>query len=326
VQPWLFTKELQAMNPIRLDERASAIWCLIAGIFVAYLIALGAGLIRFVLVDIILVIALCAAGLALSVAYSTIRQDDRIARLARGMVELFLLSFLAGSLSYAAASLNRPLWDEVFAEWDRALGFDWHYWLAFLNANTLIHHVLAFAYLSMIPQMAIVLIALSAFSRFLALDTFLLAFGITALVTVTIAAFMPALSPLVHYGITPDQYPNITLAVPLEFTGQVEALRNGTLKIVDLSGAQGLVTFPSFHTACGVLLLLAFWQAPYVRWVGVPANILMILSVPIQGSHYIVDVIAGAAVAILAWKSASLFVAATGATRTSAGYEAAPAE
>lgn len=99
----------------RLDDRTSAIWSLIAGIFLVYAVALGIGLIRFVPLDLVFVIALCAVGLTMSFVYTTIRQDDRIARLSRAMVELFLLSFLAGSLSYAAASLNRPLWDDVRA-------------------------------------------------------------------------------------------------------------------------------------------------------------------------------------------------------------------
>ncbi len=314
------------MLRLALDDRAPLIWSLIAFLFALYAVALTSGMILFKPLDLAGVGATIVAGLALSGVYSTIRPDERIARLARGTVELFLLSFLAGALSYAAATFNRPLWDEVFHAWDRAIGFDWHYWLAFLNANPPIHYVLAAAYLSMIPQMVLVVVALASFRRFEALDTFLLAFGATAFVTVIIAGFMPALSPLVHYGVTPDDYPNITLAVPLEFAEQVFALRDGSMRMIDLSGAQGLVTFPSFHTACSVLLLLAFWQAPYVRWIGAVANTLMILSVPIEGSHYLVDVFAGGALAVIVWAIASRLVASTGRSRHAPAARPAPAE
>jgi hypothetical protein len=142
------------------------------------------------------------------------------------------------------------------------------------------------------------------------LERFLLAFGLAAACTISISAFVPALSPLVFYGIIPADYPNITLAVALEFVSQTAALREGSLRLVDLGGAQGLVTFPSFHTACGVLLL-RFWGVPYVPWAGLLMNALLIVAVPIEGSHYLVDVPAGAVAAVAAWHIAGALRGAT---------------
>jgi hypothetical protein len=153
----------------------------------------------------------------------------------------------------------------------------------------------------MIPQLGLVLVALATVRAYRTLDAFLLAFGIAASVSVVVSGFLPALSPLVHYGIGPSDHPNITLAVPLEFEQHVQALRAGSMRMIDLSGAQGLVTFPSFHTATSVLLILAFWQVPYVRWPALALNGLLLLSVPIEGSHYLVDLIAGVFVALASW-------------------------
>jgi membrane-associated phospholipid phosphatase len=112
---------------------------------------------------------------------------------------------------------------------------------------------------------------------------------------------MPALSPLAHFAITPADHPNIVLAVPREFEVQALALRDGSMRMIELGEAQGLVTFPSFHTVVAVLLLLGFRHVPYLRWVGLVLNVLMLVSIPIEGSHYLVDLIAGIGVAWLAW-------------------------
>ena len=248
--------------------------------------------------------AAVAALMAGSAFYGRVRGDLRLARLFRGSAELLLLTVTVGSLSYAAAALNRPLWDEVLTAWDQRLGFHWPDWLHLLNDHPNVHAVLAVAYRSMIPQFFLALVALVAVRNYRGTDLFLVAFALSAWVCVSVSALMPALSPLVHFGVTPAEYPNITLAVPLEFASQVQALREGTLHITELSGAQGLVTFPSFHTSSAVILMLAFWQVPYIRWPGLAANAVMLLSIPVEGSHYIVDVIAGIAVGLGCWKAA----------------------
>jgi len=249
-------------------------------------------------------LAVVAGLLGISAIYTRLRPDIRLARLARGMAELCLLVFMIGSLSYSGATLAMPLRDDWLQAADQALGFDWRYWLGVLDASPRIHQVLVVAYHSMLPQTVLLVVVLAAFRAYRELDRYLLSYGIAATVTVAIAAVMPALSPIVHLGIVPSDHPNIVLAVPMEFQEQARALRDGSLRMIDLSGAQGLVTFPSFHTVSAVILILAFSAAPYLRWPAFILNGLMLLAIPIEGSHYIVDVIAGAALALMAWSVA----------------------
>jgi membrane-associated phospholipid phosphatase len=254
------------------------------------------------------VVALVSVFLGGSALYTLYRPNPRLARLLSATAELLLLWVMIGALSYCGVALGRPLWDEVFQSWDEALGFNWRFWLGVLNDHPSLHLVLVFAYHSMLPQTAIAVIALATIQAYARLNVFLLAYGSAALATVAIATCMPALSPIVHLGITPADHPNIVLAVPLEFQKHALALREGTMSIIDLSGAQGLVTFPSFHTVSAVLLLLAFWTVPYLRWISLPLNTLMLVAIPIEGSHYLVDVIAGAVLAVTTWGLASWMV------------------
>lgn len=254
--------------------------------------------------EIVAVFAGSALLLALSAFYTVSRPDPRLARLTRGAAELTLLISMIGTLSFSGASIAMPLRDDWYHAWDQALGFDWRYWLSVLDSRPNLHAVLAIAYHSMLPQTAAAILTLALTGSFRRLDRFLMSYGIAAVITVAIAAIAPALSPIVHLGITAADHPNIVLAVPLEFEQQARALRDGSLKMIELGGAQGLVTFPSFHTVSAVLLMLGFAAVPYARWIGFGLNAIMLLAIPIEGSHYLVDVIAGAAVALLSWKVA----------------------
>ncbi len=300
------------------------IWSLIFGFAIAAMLAEFAAGIGFRPHEIVAVVLIVSAALGLSAFYTVKRPDDRIARLFRAAVELFLLSFLCGSLSYAATSLDRPLWDGVFLAWDQALGFDWRHWLGVLDGHPKLNMLLVLAYHSMWPQLALAIIALVTIRDYRRLDVLLLAFGFSAIVTVIIAGLMPALSPLAYFGITPDDHPHIALAVPREFEMQALALRSGAMRVIELGSAQGLVTFPSFHTVAAVLLLLGFRQVPWVRWMSLCLNGLMLVSIPIEGSHYLVDVIAGIFVALLAWAAALAIINATGPLRMSALGARAP--
>ncbi|WP_407070729.1 phosphatase PAP2 family protein [Paraburkholderia rhynchosiae] len=64
-------------------------------------------------------------------------------------------------------------------------------------------------------------------------------------------------------------------------------------KVIDLANAQGVVSLPSFHTALAVLFTYSLRKVPWLRRVAVPLNVIMILSTPTQGGHYLADVIAG---------------------------------
>jgi hypothetical protein len=245
------------------------------------------------------IVLFTAAMLAVAAIYTWPRPDERLSRLFRAAAEFVLITFLAGMLSYIGASFGRPFWDETLHAWDRVLGFDWMAWLAVLDGLPAFNIVLVLAYHSMLPQFVLLIVALVTIRAYRALDLMLMAYAMAAALTVAFASAMPALSPVIHLDITLDMHPNISLAVGREFAEHAQALRAGTLKIIDLNGAQGLVTFPSFHTVGTILLALGFWNVPWLRWPALALNLLMLMSIPINGSHYLVDVIAGAGVAVL---------------------------
>jgi membrane-associated phospholipid phosphatase len=72
------------------------------------------------------------------------------------------------------------------------------------------------------------------------------------------------------------------------------------LRHLDLFGLGGIVTFPSFHAASAVLYAWALWPVRWMRPIVVLAFTAMLAATPINGGHYLIDIIAGTAIAILA--------------------------
>ena len=76
------------------------------------------------------------------------------------------------------------------------------------------------------------------------------------------------------------------------------AIRNGTA-VVDLTQLKGIISFPSFHAVMAVLLT-RIHRGSRLLWPMAALNAVMLLSVLSEGGHYLVDAIAGAAIAGIA--------------------------
>jgi len=62
------------------------------------------------------------------------------------------------------------------------------------------------------------------------------------------------------------------------------------------------------HAALAALLTAGLWPVRGLRWIAVALNVLMLVSIPIDGGHYFVDVLAGLGVAGISLVSARLVV------------------
>jgi len=59
------------------------------------------------------------------------------------------------------------------------------------------------------------------------------------------------------------------------------------------------VTFPSFHTAMALTYIWGFRNTGPIGWGATLLNIVMLCAIPWIGGHYLVDMIAGAAVMLV---------------------------
>jgi hypothetical protein len=214
--------------------------------------------------------------------------SGRSAALARAAEwTLLWLGFVnAGTvLIYLAAACGGPTRDAALAMIDAALGFDWTRWYNLLAPYRGLRFVLWLGYLSLFPQILVSIFWFSCRD----LDYFnyeLLLNNIVALlITTAIFLLFPAFGHL-----APGREREIQVLL---------AVRGGGRLSFDLSQLQGLISFPSYHTVLAVLLTWAHRRSALLPLVAL-VNAVMLFSIPSYGGHYLIDMIAGAAVAFLA--------------------------
>jgi hypothetical protein len=168
-------------------------------------------------------------------------------------------------------------------------------WFAFVQRHPMLHALLHFAYLTALMQIAIITAWLSLTGQAERNSELLWTMMISLIIIVPVSGFLPALSATVYYGVPgmADHMPDLV------------ALRSGHLAVLDLPRLQGLISFPSFHTTLGILFPYVLRRHRLALLIGVLLNAAMLAAVPTEGSHYLVDMIGGAAVAAIAIMAAA---------------------
>jgi hypothetical protein len=203
-----------------------------------------------------------------------------------------LLLSLYGSmilLNYLMVTTDAPLVDAAFDAFDKSLGLDWVSWTRWVTAHPALHWGLSIAYASL-PFQIFFCYIYNAHTRANSRNNEIwwITF-ISLLVTIVISAMIPATNPYVYYGLEgADHFLHMQ-----HFLG----LRDGTIQVMKHVNDEGLIQLPSFHT---ILAIMLTYNVRHNRWlfaIAVVLNTAMIVACPSEGSHYFVDLIAGAAVA-----------------------------
>ena len=106
---------------------------------------------------------------------------------------------------------------------------------------------------------------------------------IALIITVAVSIFTPAIGPA-------DALGRPTLPGPV-----IRALRDGVLTLPHT----GIVSFPSFHAVFSIIIVAAH-RGTWLFWPMTLISAVDLFAIPWAGDHYVVDVIGGAAVAVLA--------------------------
>lgn len=192
--------------------------------------------------------------------------------------QLMIFSGFATGLQYIVFAMSFPLADEAFQRADAALGFDWIGYSSWLAQHPTLDVVLHYAYSSPLVQMLAVFLVHCMRRSDDGCGEFIWCFMITLLIVNVVALPFPALG-----------YPG---GIGQHHIDVLVAARNGTV-----SGLAGIVTFPSFHAAVGVLFMYAMRAVKPLLVISVPLNALLVLATPPIGGHYLVDVVAGLVIA-----------------------------
>jgi hypothetical protein len=233
------------------------------------------------------------------------RGYPRLAFACVSSAQLELGYLLSIPLSYVATATALPLQDANLARFDRLLGLDWQAYYDFVCARPALvpYFYLTYAMISL-PTFGVPIL-LGWTRNYARLQQFTLACTLTAVVTIFVSAFTPAIGTYQQYGIPADT-PVFTASGFLVQVEEIPAVRSGALRVLNFETLTGIITFPSFHAAAAVLALWALWGVWWMRPFALIAYGGMLLATPLVGGHYFADVFAGCGVAILAIMAARL--------------------
>ena len=188
-------------------------------------------------------------------------------------------------LTYVAASANLPLMDHIFAHLDATMGFRWDEVNAWIQQHAVLRTALWMAYVGGGLQLPGLFLAHCMREPGDGSGQLMWNFMVSLLIVTAVSVFLPAAA---MPGMMGQHHIDVFLAV-----------RKGNITVLDTSMIAGLITFPSWHAAMGVIFMYSARTMKWLLAVLVPLNVLLILATVPSGGHYLVDTIAGLAVAVI---------------------------
>jgi hypothetical protein len=249
--------------------------------------------------------ALLLAGLiagSLRYAYrAPVTRGQRIARDAAEYIGLFTMLCVLGALaSYPAAVKTTGYVDVTLERIDRFFRFDWVGWYDVTAAHRSLQILGGIAYASIYLTPVIILSYFAQADRKAEARAFIASFWVAAILTLMLFTAFPAEGPLAFLVHGPISYMPTSALYQSQL---IPVLRDGSFHQVSLSALRGLVCAPSFHTTSAVLFMLTAWPIRSLRWPLIGLNCAMLLSIPVEGTHYLADMIGGALVALVAYSA-----------------------
>lgn len=169
-------------------------------------------------------------------------------------------------------------------------------WIDMVNALRHSDHLLAimgWVYSSLNWQPFLLVIILATLGHTAALWEFVHGWLIALVICAIVFPFVPALGPYVHNHLVASDIPGLTVHQGWHPTEVLDAIRRGSIRSLDPAKMSGMVAVPSFHTAGAILLAWAFRRV-YVIGIGfIALDLGIILTAPMIGSHYFIDIVAG---------------------------------
>ena len=240
-------------------------------------------------------------ALALSLRIIFRAPNNPAQRVIRDVGETFGLftavSLMGAVATYPIAAETNGTIDGILQQIDVALHFDWLAWYQVVADHRALQILGAAAYQSIYVSPAIILGYCAWADKRAAARGLIASFWVAAVIALCLFRCWPAYGPFAMLWHGPAPYMTES---GLYESQLVPLLRAHVMREVDLGALRGLVEAPSFHTASAVLYIVAAWPFARIRKPIVIVNVAMLLATPVEGTHYLADMLAGASVALIA--------------------------
>lgn len=228
------------------------------------------------------------------------REGRKFGAVVDAVFQMAFVSLFGVMTSYAAATVNAPLIDDILLRADQAIGYDWLTCLRVLGENEEIRLILNISYMSIFIQPMLLASVLAWNDQLVKFEILILSIMSGLAIAAVMFVFCPATTAWSYLGqeaLASSAFPGVPVAGQ-DWMVALPEIRAGGGRLI--SDPLGLIAFPSFHCVVALLNTRAAWSS---RWLRIPfliLNGLMIVSTPACGGHYLVDVIAGAVLAVIA--------------------------
>lgn len=233
--------------------------------------------------------ALVAFLVALGFFYGSIRRSQPLSDMALYGALWVVFTFSAAILTYLMATLKFPLCDAELAAIDATLGFSWSAWSGFVKAHPLLKLLFVVAYAILLAECLASIIYFAHANRGDRNAELLWSALLSILITATISGIYPAAGAFVFFGV--PEHAQAT------YLPHLLALRDGSRSTFLVNDMQGIISMPSYHTVLAILVAYAYRGCGWLFALALVLNGVMLFSIPSEGGHYLIDVVAGGAIA-----------------------------
>ncbi len=284
------------LPPLLLSERL--VLSLTAGILLIALILVVA---RGSRVDWFGYLTIMSAGLGvlgLGLFYRATQRNEDIATTLVSAAAFILFTGVASGFNYTLLPIWRAPIDVQLASMDAILGFHWPDVMAFVVKWPFAFEVMRYAYLSSLPQLALLIALLGLSGRTNDLQVLIVAATLAACMTVGSWLAFPSFGTSTLYSLPPEVLQLNPIVGP-SYGRELLRLASDGPSLISPSNALGLIAAPSYHIVMALLAIHASRNLPRVRWPFLAINLLIIPATIVHGGHHLVDLAAGAIVSIL---------------------------
>lgn len=217
--------------------------------------------------------------------------SPRLGLLVFTMAEMCLYLVISAVAIAALLTTPFPIIDHQLLKVDEYLGFSTQGLMAWVHQYPwllkILEHVYAYLYL----ELAFTPLLLALFNDRLAVDRYILATFVAALIAIVIYYFWPTVAPA---GVISSPFFNQDQLGLVQRFVEVHNSQPVTVFV------KGLIAFPSIHVASSLIILVAWRKYPWIFFPLIVINSLVVFSTVALGYHYLVDALAGFMLAFLA--------------------------
>jgi membrane-associated phospholipid phosphatase len=237
--------------------------------------------------------------------YGSRVEDRRLGTALGSLLAISAAGSAGGVISQIGQTFAFPTVDSWLLAADQTLGLSSQNLIAGTVAVPGLTSLLAIVYALSIPLILLSVIALSLLGRSERAWELCAAFAFCMVVATVISSLLPAAGPFEFLPIPPDLRSQLPGNAGDYHLVMFHQLRGATIFELDPFRLQGLVTFPSFHTAMALMTIAAWRDDPRLYRPMLLWNLAVICSTVPIGGHYLVDLIGGFAswLLIFRWPS-----------------------